>query len=514
MTGPATYARDADAATSARLALDEAAGFVEEIEGTRRRAALALTRLWATSAWLAAGCSSPRRWLEAYTSVGWSDADRLIRLAGLCAGHPMLHDAVATEALPLARAELIARFATRERQAFLADSLPALLAQASSLADDRDFAAVVRHWAELVDQELDHAPEPRHRLVMTQSLFGNGRIDADLSPSAFITVAAALDAFCQDPDPSDAPHRRSLAERRADALDDMAHHVLTDVDTDDYEDLLDDDVDDVDNDNGEGWDDPLDELEEVDEVGDLVADDDAAGVFEDPGDRDLLDEALDAAREVDDDTDGALADRLDVLRRRLRHLELRRRRRLRRRTKARSGVTANIHLDLRTLAGRHVGDPDALEDLTLRGDGWAVAEHAARRLLCDSALVATLFSGPKQVLDANSANERFTRAQRRAIATRDGCCVFPSCTRPARWCDSHHLHPRGQGGPSVVENGALLCRFHHRLVHEYGWTLHVDHTGHWVATDRHGTSWTGRPMAASGAGAPRPPDRPTHQDAA
>lgn len=511
MTGPATYARDADAASAARDALDEAAGFVEEIEGTRRRAMLALTRLWATSAWLVAGCSSPRRWLEAYTSVSWSEVDRLVRLAALCAGHPLLREAVATETLPLARAELIARFATREREAFLADSLPALLAQASSLADDRDFAAVVRHWAELVDQELDHAPEPRHRLVMTQSLFGNGHIDAQLSPSAFVTVAAALDAFCQDPDPADAPHRRSLAERRADALDDMAHHVLTDVDTDDYEDLLDDDVD-----NGEGGNDLLDEVEALEEgeVGDIVDDDDAAGVFEDSGDRDLLDEALDASREDDDDTDEALTDRLDILRRRLRHLELRRRRRLRRRTKIRSGVTANIHLDLRTLAGRHLGDPDALDGLTLRGDGWAVAERAARRLLCDSALVATLFAGPKQVLDANSANERFTRAQRRAIATRDGCCVFPSCTRPARWCDTHHVHPRGQGGPSVVDNGALLCRFHHRLVHEYGWSLEVDDTGHWVATDRHGTTWTGRPVAVSGTGAPRPPDRPAHQDAA
>lgn len=510
--GPATYARDVDAASAARGALDRAAAFVEEIEGTRRRAVLALVELWPTSAWLAAGSSSPRRWLEAYTSVSWSDVDRLVRLAALCAGHPVLHDAVATETLSLARAEVIARFATRERESFLAGSLAALLEQASSLADDRDFAAVARHWAELVDQELDHAPEPRHRLVMTQSLFGNGHIDAQLSPSAFVNVAAALDAFCQDPDPADAAHRRSLAERRADALDDMAHHVLTDVDTDDYADLL--GGDDVDIDNREDWDDH-EEVDEVEEVGDVVDDDDdPAGVFEDLGERDLLDEALDAARDADDDTDEAPTDRLDILRRRLRHLELRRRRRLRRRTKVRSGVTANIHLDLRTLAGRHLGDPDALDGLTLRGDGWAVAEHAARRLLCDSALVATLFAGPKQVLDANSANERFTRAQRRAIATRDGCCVFPSCTRPARWCDTHHVHPRGQGGPSVVDNGALLCRFHHRLVHEYGWSLEVDDTGHWVATDRHGTTWTGRSMAASRSGAPRPPDRPTHQDAA
>ncbi len=49
----------------------------------------------------------------------------------------------------------------------------------------------------------------------------------------------------------------------------------------------------------------------------------------------------------------------------------------------------------------------------------------------------------------------------------------------------------------------LLCRFHHRLLHEHGWTLSVI-DGRWVATDRHGTAWTGRPRA---------PDQPSAETA-
>lgn len=66
----------------------------------------------------------------------------------------------------------------------------------------------------------------------------------------------------------------------------------------------------------------------------------------------------------------------------------------------------------------------------------------------------------------------------------------------------------------------MLCRFHHRLVHDHGWQLLVHH-GHWVAVDPHGTHWTGRPTTlpatTTGADPPDPgviggsPTRPTHQ---
>jgi hypothetical protein len=164
-------------------------------------------------------------------------------------------------------------------------------------------------------------------------------------------------------------------------------------------------------------------------------------------------------------------------------------------------VRVNVHIDLRTLAG--LRDVDDLDDLILRGDGWRLTKDAAERLLCDTAMVAVLFDGKGHVLDANDDAETWTARQRRAIAARDRHCVFPSCTRPPRHCDVHHLQHREHGGPTNTSNGALLCRFHHRLLHEHGWTLSVTH-GRWVATDPHGTTWTGRPRAPDPATAKTP----------
>ena len=136
----------------------------------------------------------------------------------------------------------------------------------------------------------------------------------------------------------------------------------------------------------------------------------------------------------------------------------------------------------------------------MRGDGWQLTRGLLERLVCDSGLLATLFDGRRKVLDANARAEQFSKAQRRALAARDGCCVFPGCTRPARHCDAHHLKERSRGGPTVIANGALLCRFHHRLIHEHRWRLQIrDDT--WIAVDPHGHVWTGRPAPPGHAAA-------------
>src|SRR3546814_3098841 len=66
---------------------------------------------------------------------------------------------------------------------------------------------------------------------MTQRLFGGGEIHADLSPSAFLNVATAIDAWTDDPDPAHSPYQRGLGERRADALDDLCRASLDPDDT-------------------------------------------------------------------------------------------------------------------------------------------------------------------------------------------------------------------------------------------------------------------------------------------
>ena len=58
-----------------------------------------------------------------------------------------------------------------------------------------------------------------------------------------------------------------------------------------------------------------------------------------------------------------------------------------------------------------------------------------------------------------------------ALEARDQHCVFEGCDRRRSWCDGHHLVWWIKGGPTTLTNLALLCRPHHRMVHEEGWTL-------------------------------------------
>ena len=157
----------------------------------------------------------------------------------------------------------------------------------------------------------------------------------------------------------------------------------------------------------------------------------------------------------------------------------------------RSGVTANVTIDLRTFAGdRRFDDLDGFD---LRIDRWTMSRSVAEQLLCDSGLVATLLDGRRTLLDASDRSEQFSSAQRRALAVRDGGCVFPGCDRPPKHCDAHHLCPKAHGGTDRVHDAALVCRFHHRLLHR-GWSVRFDSAlDRWIATDGNGLEWDGRP---------------------
>jgi len=89
-----------------------------------------------------------------------------------------------------------------------------------------------------------------------------------------------------------------------------------------------------------------------------------------------------------------------------------------------------------------------------------IGKHTVERLLCDCALS----------VDGSPEVRTFSGSKRRSIAGRRRHCHFPTCDRPAEWCDGHHLE-RWNGQNTTRDNGALLCGFHHRLVHEGGWQL-------------------------------------------
>ena len=102
--------------------------------------------------------------------------------------------------------------------------------------------------------------------------------------------------------------------------------------------------------------------------------------------------------------------------------------------------------------------------------GGTVPAETVQRYACDSALVR--MTGRSELEhELNHASRTVPAPTRRALEARDGHCVWPGCGRPTSWCDGHHLVWWTKGGETALPNLALLCRPHHRLVHEGGWAL-------------------------------------------
>jgi hypothetical protein len=107
---------------------------------------------------------------------------------------------------------------------------------------------------------------------------------------------------------------------------------------------------------------------------------------------------------------------------------------------------------------------------TSHTSAWLTPE-ATLRLSCDASVRRLLLDPNAVPLDLGRAVRAFTPAQRKALAVRDLGCRFPGCHRPALHTDAHHLVAWARGGVSDLANGLLLCRFHHRAVHDGGWTV-------------------------------------------
>ena len=121
------------------------------------------------------------------------------------------------------------------------------------------------------------------------------------------------------------------------------------------------------------------------------------------------------------------------------------------------------------------GDP---HDPTTSGpEGWLGAVLAK--------LPPVLGGAPSRPLDVGRATRVVSPAQRQALAVRDGGCVFPGCSRPLSWCEAHHVWHWLDGGPTDLDNLALMCRAHHRAVHEGGWRLIRGPDGRFTATPPH-----------------------------
>jgi hypothetical protein len=99
--------------------------------------------------------------------------------------------------------------------------------------------------------------------------------------------------------------------------------------------------------------------------------------------------------------------------------------------------------------------------------------NAARRLACDASLTRVVMAGPSEPLEIGRKTPVVPPALRKAVRIRDRNCRFPGCGRPHAWCDAHHIRHWADGGETALSNLLLLCRPHHRLLHEGGFGLRM-----------------------------------------
>ncbi|MBF4569951.1 DUF222 domain-containing protein [Plantibacter sp. VKM Ac-2880] len=140
-------------------------------------------------------------------------------------------------------------------------------------------------------------------------------------------------------------------------------------------------------------------------------------------------------------------------------------------------------------------DHDTLETgagtATIDGIEEPIGAGALRRLAADARIIPMVLDGPSHVLDLGTGTRLFSRAQKLALAERDGGCAWTGCTHPPSFTEAHHLTWWSAGGPTDLDNGILLCPFHHHRIHDDHWTIDVRDGIPWFippgTIDRHRT---------------------------
>jgi hypothetical protein len=122
-----------------------------------------------------------------------------------------------------------------------------------------------------------------------------------------------------------------------------------------------------------------------------------------------------------------------------------------------------VHVDARDLERREGAGH-------LEGQTTSVSIATVERIACADGYVPVIFT-PGGPIDVGLTQRLFTPRQRIALAAIWGGCAHPDCDRPPSWCEAHHATEWDNGGPTDLTNGILLCRYHHLLVHNTGWTI-------------------------------------------
>ena len=317
-------------------------------------------------------CALPRRLATHRAPISAPEAHQLFKAAKVIDRCPQIADALATGRTTTPHLRALAQVATPRRQQLLTEH-DATLAEESQRLTIADFTTLARRWAALADDHLagDNHGEHHPRNEVHAAVTIDGRLDGtfNLDPGAGAGLLDALDHLAP-PDPAEAPDGvRNLAERRGDALADLATWYHQGA------------------------------------------------------------------------TPGANPPNLNVV------------------------------VDVATLNGDTPDLARARSDLAGIGP---ITRATLKQLSCGATLSRLIMAGDSIILDMGRKTRLATPNQQRAVRIRDGGCIFPSCDRPAQWCDIHHIKPYAQGGPTNLDNMVCLCRRHHTLIHNSKWSIGIN----------------------------------------
>ena len=122
------------------------------------------------------------------------------------------------------------------------------------------------------------------------------------------------------------------------------------------------------------------------------------------------------------------------------------------------------------------------EEAEYLDDGPDVSAETSRRIGCDCTVVPIKEDDNGEPLSIGRRSRLVPPAIRRALRLRDDGCRFPGCTRK-QFVDAHHIEHWSEGGETSLDNLVQLCRHHHRLVHEGGFSCERTGAGEIVFRD-------------------------------
>ena len=121
------------------------------------------------------------------------------------------------------------------------------------------------------------------------------------------------------------------------------------------------------------------------------------------------------------------------------------------------------------------GAGDAAGPVVTTEEGSHVPAGTSSRLACDPEVVEVTRGADGSVLDVGRRRRTVDWRLRKALEVRDGACRFPGCG--SRHTQAHHAVPWSEGGRTALDNLILLCRFHHKTMHEGGWRVRMGPDG-------------------------------------